>query len=80
MKEQQNGSGGVAEFFVKHREVSWMALFAVLAWGWFSYGKLAQQEDPKIPERTALLVTHFPGASAGKVEQLVTKKLEKKIK
>lgn len=46
---------------------------------WFAYGRLSQQEDPKIPERRAVLVTHFPGATAAKVEHLVTKKLERKI-
>ncbi len=72
-------AGGLARFFVEHREVGWMALVAVLLWGWFSYTRLAQQEDPKIPERRAVLVTRFPGASAGKIEQLVTRKLEEKL-
>src|SRR5262249_5025981 len=40
---------------------------------------LPQQEDPKIPQRTALVVTQFPGATSDKVEDLVTKPLEKKI-
>jgi multidrug efflux pump subunit AcrB len=71
--------GGLARYFVEHREVGWMALIAVLVWGWVSYGRLAQQEDPKIPDRRALLVTHWPGAAAGKVELLVTRKLEEKL-
>ncbi|HOW65988.1 MAG TPA: efflux RND transporter permease subunit [Candidatus Paceibacterota bacterium] len=71
--------GGIARFFVEHREVSWALLLAVLCWGWFSFTRLGQQEDPKIPERRALLVTAFPGATAAKVEQLVTRKLEKKV-
>lgn len=71
--------GGLARYFVEHREVGWLFLVAVLVWGWVAYGRLAQQEDPKIPERRALLVTSFPGASALKVEELVTKQLEKKI-
>lgn len=77
--ETDNKMGGVARYFVEHREVGWLALVAVLIWGWFAYKQLAQQEDPKIPERRALLVTQFPGASALKVEELVTKQLEKKI-
>ena len=71
--------GGLAQFFVAHREVGWMAVVAVLAWGWFSFRSLPQQEDPSIPKRRALLVTHFPGAEARKVEELVTKKIEEKI-
>jgi hypothetical protein len=41
--------------------------------------RLSQQEDPKIPDRTALVVTAFPGATALQVEQLVSERLEKKI-
>ena len=71
--------GGLAQYFVEHREVGWLVLVAVLVWGWISYRSLPQQEDPTIPSRTALLVTQFPGASALKMEQLVTKKLEEII-
>ena len=69
----------MARYFVERREVGWAALVAVLVWGWIAYRNLPQQEDPKIPERRALLVTRFPGADASKVEELVTKKLERKI-
>jgi len=71
--------GGLSQYFVQHREVGWLALVAVLVWGWISFRSLPQQEDPTIPSRTALLVTSFPGASALKMEQLVTRKLEDKI-
>src|SRR5215475_13116565 len=71
--------GGLAQYCVEHREVTWMALIAVLIWGWASYRSLPQQEDAKIPSRTALVVTHFTGAGTLKLEHLVTKKLEDKI-
>src|SRR5262245_34798161 len=71
--------GGLAQYCVEHREVAWMALVAVLIWGWTAYRSLPQQEDAKIPSRTALVVTHFSGAGALKLEDLVTKKLEEKI-
>jgi multidrug efflux pump subunit AcrB len=72
-------SGGLAQFFVEHKEVSWMALVAVLLLGIAACLKLGQQEDPTFPKRTAMLVTAFPGANASKVEELVTKPLERKI-
>jgi multidrug efflux pump subunit AcrB len=71
--------GGLAQYCVEHREVTWMALMAVLLWGWVSYRSLPQQEDAKIPSRTALVVTRFSGAGTLKLEHLVTKKLEDKI-
>src|SRR6186713_1227794 len=77
--ENKNESGGIAQFCVEHREVSWLALIAVLVWGGLAYSRLGQQEDPTIPQRTAMLVTVFPGATASKVEELVAKPLERKI-
>src|SRR5271165_2328840 len=77
--EDKVESGGVAQFFVEHREVSWLALIAVLLWGGIAYTRLGQQEDPTIPQRTAMLVTQFPGATASKVEELVSKPIERKI-
>ncbi|HWW01152.1 MAG TPA: efflux RND transporter permease subunit [Candidatus Acidoferrum sp.] len=77
--ENKNESGGLAQFCVEHREVSWLALIAVLVWGAVAYTRLGQQEDPTIPQRTAMLVTVFPGATASKVEELVSKPLERKI-
>ena len=71
--------GGLAQYFVEHREVGWVALVAVLIWGALAYRSLPQQEDPSIPVRTAIVVAPFPGASSDKVENLVTKPLEKKL-
>src|ERR1051326_6167355 len=78
--ENKYESGGIAQFFVDHREVSWLALIAVLVWGAVAYTKLGQQEDPTIPQRTAMLVTVFPGATASNVEDVVPKPLERKIR
>src|SRR5258708_2020294 len=72
-------SGGLAQYFVEHREVSWLILIGVLIWGAVAYTRLGQQEDPTIPTRIAQLVTTFPGATASKVEELVTKPIERKI-
>ena len=47
--------------------------------GAIAYTRLGQQEDPTIPQRTAMLVTQFPGATASKVEELVSKPIERKI-
>jgi len=77
--EHKIEAGGLAQFFVEHREVSWLALIAVLVWGGVADTRLGQQEDPTIPQRTAMLVTVFPGATASRVEELVAKPLERKI-
>lgn len=72
-------NGGIARYFVEHREVAWMALIAVLVWGWLSYRALPQQEDPPLSRRIARVITVLPGATASTVEQLVTKPVERKI-
>src|SRR5258708_26343779 len=72
-------SGGLAQYFVERREVSWLLLIGVLIWGAVAYTRLGQQEDPTIPTRVAQLVTTFPGATASKVEELLTKPIERKI-
>lgn len=76
-KPGQSG-GGIAGYFSHNRGVAWLCLIAVFLWGWMSYNQLPQQEDPKIPERRAVIVTIMPGATSDKVEQLVTKAIEKK--
>jgi multidrug efflux pump len=70
--------GGLAQYFSAQRGVAWLCLVMLLGWGWFAFRSLPQQEDPKIPDRRAVIVTVFPGATADKVEELVTKPLEKK--
>ncbi len=72
-------NGGIAQYCVEHRGVTWTALIAILLWGAISFTKLGQQEDPAIPQRIGLLVTQFPGATASKVEELVTKVVERNI-
>jgi multidrug efflux pump subunit AcrB len=66
----------LAQYFVEHREVGWLAMAAVLVWGWFAFRSLPQQEDPTFPRHDALVVTVFPGATAPQVEEWVTRKLE----
>lgn len=72
-------TGGLAQYSVQYRGVTWTALFAVLFWGALSFTNLGQQEDPVIPQRVGLLVTVFPGATSSKVEELVTKAIERDL-
>ncbi|WP_246260811.1 efflux RND transporter permease subunit [Candidatus Ruthia endofausta] len=41
---------------------------------------LAAREDPEITIREALVITHYSGMSSERVENLITKKLEKHIR
>lgn len=48
--------------------------------GMAALSTLPRAEDPYIVGRTAMIITHFPGASATRVEALVTEKLENKLR
>src|SRR5512135_385532 len=68
-----------SQFFVYKRPVAWTALVATLVWGYFAYRAMPQRHDPIIPIRMATIVTGYPGANAEKVEQEVTRKIEKQV-
>jgi hypothetical protein len=77
--ENPNSSRNVARFFVNNRQIAAVALLATLAWGVFGYMNMPKRKDPDIPVRIALAITPWPGISADKVEQLVTRKVEQAI-
>src|SRR5215813_3622821 len=69
----------VARFFVENRQVSWVLLVGVIAWGIWAYTTMPKRKDPDIPVRQVAVVTPWPGQSAERVEQLVTRKIEEKL-
>ncbi len=68
-----------ARFFTENRHISWVLLVGTIIWGVFSYFAMPKRKDPEIPIRVAVAVCRWPGISADKVEQLVTRKMEQKI-
>lgn len=68
-----------ARFFVEKRHVSWVLLIATCLWGGYGYFSMPQRKDPEVQVRTAVALVPWPGASAEKVEQLITKKVEEKM-
>jgi multidrug efflux pump subunit AcrB len=68
-----------ARFFTELRHISWVLLAATIAWGVFGYLRMPQRKDPDIPIRQALALVPWPGASAERIEQLVTQRVEEKI-
>ncbi|HUO07017.1 MAG TPA: efflux RND transporter permease subunit [Phycisphaerae bacterium] len=69
----------ISELFVSKRPIAWTAMIAVLVWGIYAYMNMPQRQDPIIPVVTGVIVTPYPGAEAERVEQEVTRKIERKV-
>lgn len=69
----------VARFFTEQRPIAWVILIGVVLWGIYGYLNMPKRKDPEIPVRVALATTQWPGVSAEKVEQLVTRPIEDRI-
>ena len=68
-----------ARFFTENRQISWVALLIVIAWGIYGYDKMPKRKDPDIPVKEAQVICAWPGVSADRVEQLVSRKIEEKL-
>ncbi|MEO0407081.1 MAG: efflux RND transporter permease subunit [Cyanobacteria bacterium P01_A01_bin.135] len=56
-----------------------LTVILILGWGLSAYQSLPRQEDPQLVSRVAVITTAFPGASAERVEALVTTVLEEEL-
>jgi len=69
----------ISQFFVTRRPIAWTAMISILIWGVYAYLMMPQRQDPIIPVVTGVILTPYPGAEAEKVEQEVTRKIERKV-
>ena len=68
-----------ARFLTEHRHIAWVLLVATLLWGVYGYTGMPKRKDPAVPVLYAAAVCPWPGASAEKIEQLVTRRIEERI-
>lgn len=67
------------EFIFANKRVSYTLLFLLCLLGVLSYLNLPKAEDPGFTIRSAVVTTRLPGASAQRVEELVSSVIEEKI-
>jgi multidrug efflux pump subunit AcrB len=72
----ESKSRNLAQFFVRNRQIGWVALFGTLVWGVFGYANMPKRKDPDTPVHIAVAICPWPGIASEKVEQLVTRKIE----
>jgi len=69
----------ITKFALEKDKVTIVFALLIFVYGIISFLDLPRAKDPGFIIRTATVITYFPGASAKRVEQLVTDKLEKTI-
>ncbi|MGB7251425.1 MAG: efflux RND transporter permease subunit [Phormidesmis sp.] len=62
--------------FYRNRQLLFLTLTLIVVWGVSAFLTLPRLEDPEIVQRVSTITTVFPGASAERVESLVTEKIE----
>ena len=68
-----------SRFCIENPQIAWVLLIGTLIWGIYGFTHMPQRKDPDVPVKQAMVVTRWPGASAQKVEELVTRTVEKTI-
>lgn len=77
-----SGSAGVArlaEAMYSNKYLLWLSIVIIAMAGFAALSGLPRIEDPRITNRYPSVITVLPGASAERVEALVTDKLEKAL-
>ncbi len=66
-----------AEISIKKKVITWTLTVVLLYVGYQAYTGLPRLEDPEFAIKDAVVITHYPGASAAEVEKEVTEQIEK---
>ena len=67
-------------YFVKNGRLMSLVIVLLIVAGLGALTNLPRTEDPRITNRIASVITHFPGASAERVEVLISEKIEQKLR
>ena len=68
-----------ASLAVRYRPIVVSVVILLVAYGVFSFMTMPRREDPQFTIRVCVVSTHWPGAPAEKVEELITDKIEQQV-
>ncbi len=70
----------LTELALRNRALVLAALIVIVVWGTASLTTHPSREDPAVVIRNASIVARFPGMSADRVENLITSKIEERVR
>ena len=70
----------IAGWCIKNNRTAIVLFLTVALAGAYTFLTISRLEDPEFKIRTAMVVTRLPGATPAKMEQLVTDKIEKRVR
>jgi len=71
---------GITSFALGNTRFVILFQIAIILFGIFAFLNYPKREDPSIVIREAVVTAHFPGMSTRRVEDLITRKIEEKIR
>jgi multidrug efflux pump len=70
----------VGALYYRNRRLLALTVLLALVAGFSAWMTLPRREDPELTDRNAIVFTRYPGASAERVEALVTEKIEDELR
>ena len=70
----------LTQFALQNGRLTWLLIILLIAGGSTTYLTQPRQEDPELIPRVAQVVTRMPGVAPERIEQLITRPVEERIK
>ena len=70
----------ITKFSIDQSRLTALLIISIIIIGVFTFLGMPSQEDPTITIRNAKITAHYPGMAARRVEDLITRKIEEKIR
>jgi multidrug efflux pump subunit AcrB len=69
----------LSRWFVENRTIAWALLVMTVLGGVFGYMRMPKAKDPYVEVRVTLAICPWPGAGVDRIEELVTRRIERAV-